>query len=279
MGYPMAGHLAGRYETLVHNRTRAKAEQHAAAYGSRAVELLEVSQAEVICSCLPLTRDVVQVAGALETSLKPGTVWVDHTSGEPEASRALAERLAKRGVSYLDAPVSGGTNGAETGKLTIMVGGDAKALEQVRPIIQNYAAKLVQVGPVGAGHAVKAINNTLLAANLWAAGEGLLALVKQGVSAEVALQVINASSGRSNASENLIGEWVVNRTFPLTFKLGLLAKDLGIGMQVLDSSATPGMLLRSTYELFEIARREIGRDQDHVAALKLLERWAQTEIR
>ncbi|AFV77090.1 beta-hydroxyacid dehydrogenase, 3-hydroxyisobutyrate dehydrogenase [Thermus oshimai JL-2] len=278
MGYPMAGHLARRFPTLVWNRTFEKALRHQAEFGSKAVPLEEVAEARVVFTCLPTTKEVAEVAERLFPHLRPGTYWVDATSGEPEASRRLAERLLERGVVYLDAPVSGGTAGAERGTLTVMMGGPEEGVEAVRPYLA-YAKKVVHVGPVGAGHAVKAINNALLAVNLWAAGEGLVALVKQGVSAEKALEVINASSGRSNATENLIPERVLTRAFPKTFALGLLVKDLGIAMGVLDGEKAPSPLLRLTRELYEVAKRELGGEADHVEALKVLEAWGGAEIR
>ncbi|GAA5334193.1 NAD(P)-dependent oxidoreductase [Thermus hydrothermalis] len=278
MGYPMAGHLAKRFPTLVWNRTFEKALKHQAEFGSEAVPLEKVAEAGILFTCLPTTKEVVEVAEALLPHLRPGTYWVDATSGEPEASRRLAERLGEKGVIYLDAPVSGGTVGAEKGTLTVMMGGPEEAVERVKPYLA-YAGKVVHVGPVGAGHAVKAINNALLAVNLWAAGEGLVALVRQGVSAEKALEVINASSGRSNATETLIPQRVLTRAFPKTFALGLLVKDLGIAMGVLEGGKDPSPLLRLTRELYEMAKRELSPEADHVEALKLLERWAGVEIR
>ena len=279
MGYPMACNLqrAG-FPTLVWNRTEAKAAANAAACGTSAVNLEEAAAAEFIFSCLPTSAEVAALVERLREHLRPGTVWVDCTSGDPEASRRIAAELAGKNVAFLDAPVSGGTSGAEEGTLTVMVGGPAEAFEQVRPALAAVGRKVVHVGPVGAGHALKAINNTLLAANLWAAGEGLAALVKQGVDPNVALAVINASSGRSNATENLIPERVVTRAWPNTFKLGLLAKDVGIGMKVLDGAELPAPLLRLTSEVFQIAKREVGPDADHAEALKLIERWAGVEI-
>ncbi len=278
MGFPMAGHLARRFPTLVWNRTFEKALKHQEVYGSKAVPLEEVAKADLIFTCLPTTREVAEVAEQLLPHLRPGTYWVDATSGEPEASRRLAERLLEKGVVYLDGPVSGGVAGAEAGRLTVMLGGPEEAVERVRPFLA-YAAKVVHVGPVGAGHAVKAINNALLAVSLWAAGEGLIALKAQGVSAEKALEVINASSGRSNATENLIPERVLTRAFPKTFALGLLVKDLGIAMGVLEGLKAPSPLLRLTREVYEMAKRALGPERDHVEALRLLEEWAGLEIR
>ncbi len=279
MGRPMAARLAGTFDTAVHNRTGAVAEQHASEHGTRPVSLAATATADVLFTCLPTTADVIGVADAIEADLRAGAVWVDCTSGEPAASRALAERLAARGVTYLDAPVSGGTDGAAAGTLTVMVGGDPDALERVRPALETFAGRIVHVGPTGAGHAVKAINNTLLAINLWAAGEGLAALVREGVSAATALEVINGSSGRSFPTESLIPQRVVTREWPVTFTLGLLHKDVGIARRLLDDTGVPAPALRLAGELLAVARHEIGPDADHVEALKLVERWADTEIR
>lgn len=280
MGRPMAAHLSRHGPTRVWNRTAAVAERHAAEHGTRAVDRLEaVAEADVVFSCLPTTREVADVAGRLRDSLRPDTLWVDCTSGEPAASRHLAEELADRGVSYLDAPVSGGTDGAAAGTLTVMVGGAEADVGRVLPLLDAFAARVVHVGPVGAGHAVKAVNNTMLAANLWAAAEGLLALVRQGVPAATALEVINDSSGRSNATENLLGQRVATREFTNTFALGLLAKDVAIAQDVVTDSGTPAPVLRLVGELLRVARDSVGADEDHTAAVRLLEDWCGTQIR
>lgn len=279
MGYPIAGHLAKKFPTSVWNRTFSKAETHAKQYGSQAVHFNQVAAADVIFSCVPVSRDVDNLAQELLPKLRAGTIWVDHTSGEPELARKTAAMLAEKGVRYLDAPLSGGVAGAEKGLVTVMVGGAEDGLEAVRPLLETYAAKIVHVGPVGAGHAVKAINNGLLAAHILLLAEGLSALVKQGVSGKLALEVINASSGRSNVSENLFPARVITRAFPRTFALGLLAKDLGIAMSVLQQAAVPAPLLRLTREIYQLAALELGKDVDHVEAAKLAERWAGVEIR
>lgn len=280
MGRPMAARLAGAFDTRVYNRTGAVAQAHADEHGTTAVaDLAELAGAGVVFSCLPTTAEVAEVAGRLGDRLPAGTVWVDCTSGDPAPSRDVAAGLADHGVTYLDAPVSGGTDGAAAGTLTVMVGGDADALARVRPALDAVASRVVHVGPVGAGHAVKAVNNALLAVNLWAAGEGLAALGRHGVDAATALDVVNTSSGRSNASENLIPQRVVTREFPVTFTLGLLAKDVGVAMHVLDGAGTRAPVLRAVHELLRTAEHEVGGDVDHTAALRLLERWSDTEIR
>jgi 3-hydroxyisobutyrate dehydrogenase len=160
-----------------------------------------------------------------------------------------------------------------------MVGGDAALLERVRPVLSAFAAKIVHCGEVGAGDALKAVNNALLAVHLWSAAEGLAALVRAGVSPAVALDVINASSGRSNASENLIPQRVLTRAFPRTFRLALLDKDVGIAAGVAREHGVPSPLLQLTAELFRAAHRALGDEADHVEAVKLVEEWAGVEIK
>ena len=279
MGRPMAANLARAFDTLVHNRTRSVADQHAASHGTTAVDLDEVVSADVVLTCLPTTAEVTDVAERLGDDLRDGTVWVDHTSGDPAASRALAEQLADHGVVYLDAPVSGGTDGAAAGTLTTMVGGPVNVLERIRPVLDAVASRVVHVGPVGAGHAVKAINNTLLAANLWLAGEGLTALARLGVDPSAALEVVNGSSGRSFATEVLLPERVVTREFPATFALGLLAKDAGIGASVLDDADVPAPALRQAVAFTALAASRLGADVDHSALVRLVEEWSDVELR
>ncbi len=280
MGWPMAKNLkkAG-HEVLVYNRTEAKAKAHADAFGTRAVPLEAVADAEAIFSCLPTSDEVAGVVEALLPRLREGTLWIDCTSGEPEKSRAIAARLSEKGVVFLDAPVSGGVAGAEAGTLAIMVGGDEAAFERARPLLAALGLRVVRVGPVGAGHAVKAVNNTLLAVNLWAAAEGLVALVKAGVPAGVALEVINASSGRSFATMELIPDRVLDRSFPLTFKLGLLAKDVRIGGRVVEDQGVVSPVFHLARELYQAAARELGEDADHVEVVRMVERWAGEAIR
>ena len=174
--------------------------------------------------------------------------------------------------------MSGGTSGAEAATLTVMVGGDAADFARVREVLDAFGEKLVHCGPVGAGHALKSVNNALLAVHIWSTAEGLATLKKAGVDPALALDVINASSGRSNASMNLFPQRVLTRAFPRTFRLALLDKDVGIAAQVARDTATSAPLLQLTAELFRAAHTLLGDDADHVEAAKLVERWAATEI-
>ncbi|MCE2901540.1 MAG: NAD(P)-dependent oxidoreductase [Gemmatimonadaceae bacterium] len=278
IGTPMARHLVRpEFDLAVWNRTGSKAAAFATATGARyaATPAEAARDREVVVTCLPVSRDVEALLGGpdgLLATLPEGAVLVDCTSGDAATSRRIAARLAERGIGFLDAPVSGGVIGAEQGTLTVMIGGDAATLDRVRPVLANFGQRLVHCGAVGAGDALKAVNNALLAMHIWGTAEGLVALEKAGVKAEVALAVINASSGRSNASMNLFPERVVTRAFPRTFRLALLDKDVGIAAELAREQQIVAPLLQLTSELFRLAHRELGEVADHVEAVQMVER-------
>jgi 3-hydroxyisobutyrate dehydrogenase len=285
IGRPMATRIAGAgHELTVWNRTGERAERLAKAIGAtHAATPAEAARgADVIITCFSTSADVLanlEGPTGLVAGLKRGAVLVDCTSGDPGTSRRMSEMLAEHGVSFLDAPVSGGVSGAEKGALTVMVGGDAAVLARVRPVIDAFAGKVVHCGAVGAGDAVKAVNQAFLAIHLLAAGEGLVTLVKQGVDPRVALDVINASSGRSNSSMNLIPERVLTRAFPRTFRLALLEKDINIAAELARQSRVPAPVTQLTADVFRIARGELGEAADHVEIVKLVEEWGGAEIK
>lgn len=274
----MARHLARpEFDLAVWNRTAAKAEAFAAGHAARAVAspAEAARDRDVVVTCLPVSRDVESLLDGpdgLLATMPAGAVLVDCTSGDAATSRRIAGRLAERGIGFLDAPVSGGVSGAEQGALTVMIGGEEATLEQVRPVIECFGKKIVHCGAVGAGDALKAVNNALLAMHIWGTAEGLVALEKAGVKAEIALDVINTSSGRSNASMNLFPERVLTRAFPRTFRLALLDKDVGIAADLAREQKITAPLLQLTSELFRMAHTELGEEADHVEAAQVVER-------
>src|SRR4051812_2932564 len=222
IGTPMAAHLARRGPLTGWNRTVARAAEFASRHGASvaATPREAAAVAEVVVTCLGNSADVAGLLGGpdgLLAGLRSGTLFLDCTSGDPATSRRIAERLAAQGVAFADAPVSGGTNGAEAGALTVMVGADAATFARARPVLEAFGRRIEHVGPVGAGDALKAVNNAFLALNILAAGEGLAALVKAGVAPRTALDVLNASSGRSFVSEVLVPERVLTGAWPRTF--------------------------------------------------------------
>jgi 3-hydroxyisobutyrate dehydrogenase len=285
IGRPMAHHLArGGDEMVVWNRTSTRAAGFVAEHpGVRQAETpaAAANGCDVVITCLPTSRDVASLLhgpDGLLGALRANTVLVDCTSGDPATSRTIAAELQRKNIHFLDAPVSGGVVGAERGKLTIMVGGNPAVLERVRPVLAKFGEKIVHCGPVGAGHALKAVNQYLLGVHIWSLAEGLAVLARSGVSAATALDVINASSGRSNVSQNLFPERVLTRAFPRTFRLALLDKDVAIAAESAKEHGVPTPVLNLTAELMRTAHAILGEEADHVEATRVVEQWAQLEI-
>lgn len=285
IGSLMAVHLTrDPFELTVWNRTTSKAEQFAAEHEARvaATPADAVRGADVVITCLPSSIEVEAVLhgdnGMLE-SLRKGAVLIDCTSGDPPTSRSIAAELGGRGVEFIDAPVSGGTVAARSGQLTVMWGGEVTVFERVRPVIEAFGRKIVHAGPVGAGDALKAVNNALLAVHILSTAEGLAVLVKAGVDPKIALDVINASSGRSNSSENLIPQRVLTRAFPRTFRLALLEKDIGIASVMAEDLEVKTPLIALAADRFHEAREKLGEQADHVEAVKMVEQENGIEIR
>jgi 3-hydroxyisobutyrate dehydrogenase len=285
IGALMAVHLArDPFDLVVWNRTSAKAEGFARDHTARvALTPAEaVTDADVVITCLPSSAEVEAVLHGVDgmiDSFRKGAVLIDCTSGDPPTSRSVAAELAGRGVDFIDAPVSGGTVAAKAGALTVMWGGEPSVFERVRPVVEAFGKKIVHAGPVGAGDALKAVNNALLAVHILSTAEGLAVLVKAGVDPKVALEVINASSGRSNTSENLIPQRVLTRAFPRTFRLALLEKDIGIAAVLAEDLDAHTPLISLAAARFHEARKMLGEEADHVEAVKMIEKENQLEIR
>lgn len=277
MGFRMAAHLPKQFDTVyVWNRSFNKAEQHAAEYGTQAVTLEQAVQADVIFSCLPTSADVERLLENLP--LKSGSVWVDCTSGVPDSAQKLAVQLAKHGVIFLDAPVSGQTVGAENGTLTVMVGGNPEGYEKALPAMQAFGKLIKHVGESGAGFAVKAVNNMLMAVNLCAVAEGFTTLKAHGVNLHEALDCINASSGKSMVTETVLPQRILNRSFPVTFALPLLAKDTGIAIDLAREAKLSAPVLSLTQNLIQAASDLSDKNSDFSSAVKMYESWSNITI-
>lgn len=284
IGRPIAAHLAAAHDLAVWNRTASRAADFAAAHRARqaATPKAAADGREVVFTCLPNSPEleaVLEGPDGLEAGLAPGTVLVDLTSGIPASSRRIASRLAAKGIAFLDAPVSGGTAGAEAGTLTIMVGGDEAVFQRVRPLLECFGKRIVLVGPVGAGHALKAVHNALIAVNVFALGEGLTTLAKAGVAPATALEVINNANGRSFVSERLIPERVLTRAWPRTFRLALLDKDVAIARDLAEDQRIEAPMIATVSGLLAEAHAALGEEADHVEAIRLHEQRAGIELR
>ena len=240
-----------------------------------------VKNSDVVFSCLPNSNHVREI---VDTLLKQkGTLvnvqyWVDTTSGNPGESQKIASDLKTQDVIFFDCAVSGGPAGAIAGTLTAMVGGDKVAFSEVENIISSFAKNIVHLGPSGAGHAVKAVNNTLLAANICSVSEGLIVLKKYGIPLDVALKAISTSSGRSWVTQQRMPEHVLTRGFDYGFSLGLLCKDVDTCMGMLKESNIPEPSLRVTREIIQVAKNILGDESDHLEIVKIIEDWSGETI-
>ena len=285
IGAPIASHLAGPHHLTVWNRTRARAEAFAR---GREVTVAATPHeaakgAEILFTCLPTSKEVDAVLFGAEgaaSALARGSLVIDSTSGDPGTSRRIAERLAAQGVAFVDAPVSGGVSLAEKGELTVMLGGTAADAERARPVVALFGKKkVVHIGPVGAGHAVKGVNNALLAANILSASEGITALVKAGVAPRVAVETINASSGASFVTQSLVPDRVLTGAYPKSFRLALLDKDCGIALDLVEAMGVDSAVLAAVKAKMARLRAVVGEEDDYMAPFREAEKAAGVQIR
>lgn len=277
MGFPMARHLAKQHELLVWNRTREKAERHAREHGTTVAETLaDCAAADVIITMLPTSVEVDETVGKLLPSLRPGTLWIDATSGDPNASRETARLLGEKGVAFVDAPVTGATVGAENATLTIMIGGEVADFERAREILQLCGKTIIHVGPVGSGHAIKVLTNTIMGATVWITSECMLLAKQYGIDLKTALAVTNAGSGRSNASENLLPMRLLDHKWPLVFKLVHHDKDIRIAASIAHQQHAATPMLALTQHLFTASLNQLGDGADYIEVAKIVARMNGT---
>lgn len=271
MGFPMARHLTKEHEVIVWNRTREKAERHAREFGSRlARDLSDCAAAVVIITMLPTSREVDEIVDKLLPHLRRGTLWIDATSGDPNVSRETAKRLADKGVAFVDAPVTGATVGAENATLTIMVGGSAEDFARAREVLRLCGKTIIHVGSIGSGHAIKVLTNSIMGATVWITSECLLLAKQFGIDLKTALEVTNAGSGRSNASENLLPMRLRDGKWPLVFKLVHHDKDIRIASSIAHQQHASTPLLALTSQLFTAALHELGDQADYIEVAKVI---------
>ena len=236
MGWPMAKRILGAgFPLTVYDTDGGRVGRFAAETGSTgaASGAALAGAADVVVTMLPDRRrgprGAARRRAASRATLARGTVVVDMSSSDPNGTRELGRALAELGVALVDAPVSGGVPRAEAGTLAIMIGGeDEAAIARVRPVLETMGAKLFRTGPLGSGHAMKALNNYVAAAAFAATSEALLVGQRFGLEPAVMVEVMNASSGRSFNTDVVFPEHVVGGKFGTGFALGLMAKDVGI---------------------------------------------------
>jgi 3-hydroxyisobutyrate dehydrogenase len=227
--------------------------------------------AAAVILMLPDSSVVTGVMTGLLGALPAGAVVVDMSSSEPRVTRELAAEAVKHGVTLLDAPVSGGVAGAMRGSLTIMAGGAAADVRRVRGLLDVLGSRVMHVGDVGAGHAVKALNNLLSATHLLATSEAMTVAAEFGLDVPVVLEAINLSSGRSGSTENKWPNFIVPQTFDSGFSLRLMLKDMRIALSMADSVGTASSLSATAAALWAEAAAALPDDADQTEIARWLD--------
>ncbi|HYW76813.1 MAG TPA: NAD(P)-dependent oxidoreductase [Gammaproteobacteria bacterium] len=208
---------------------------------------------------------------ALVAGAKHGLVVFDMSSSAPMGTRTLGEELSPHGISLLDAPVSGGVRKAHSGELAIIAGGDVQLLERWRWMLAAMGKRIFATGPLGSGHAVKALNNYVSAAGLAAAAEAVQVAEAFGVNGEVLVDVLNASTGRNNSTENKFRQYILSGSYDSGFALDLMAKDLETAAELAAQSGLREPLLQRCTEAWRQASSALGAGADHTEYMRYLQ--------
>ncbi|MDR6644329.1 MULTISPECIES: NAD(P)-dependent oxidoreductase [unclassified Luteibacter] len=272
MGAPMAGHLHAKgLLAAVGNRSQTKADALAKELGVVAPDLAGIaSSCDVIALCVSADADVIGVVEALAPSLKTGAIVIDHSTVAPATAKKAASLLADVGALFLDAPVSGGVEGAKNGTLSVMVGGDAEVLERARPVLEAYGARITHMGAVGSGQATKAVNQVLVAGIAHAVTEGLALGEALGLQADRLIPTL-AAGAAGNWFLDKRGATMLRNEFSVGFKLALLHKDLGIVRGIAKDAGTNRTIIeQSLADFAELMSQGYG--DDDISALIRLKR-------
>jgi 2-hydroxy-3-oxopropionate reductase len=270
MGMPMAVNLVrAGHEVTGYNRSPEKTQRFAERGGHAAADVREaVHDAEFVITMLPDSPDVESVAGDVLTA--SGALWVDMSTISPTTARTVASQAKDAGLRPLDAPVSGGEQGAIDGTLSIMVGGDPADVEAARPVLDAVGKTIVHVGPAGAGQTVKAANQLIVAGTIGLVAEALTLLNAQGVDLEPAVEVLSGGLAGSTVLDRK-APGMLRHEFTPGFRIDLHHKDLGIALDSAREAGVPLPLGAVTAQLMAAARAQGHGDLDHSALLLALE--------
>jgi 3-hydroxyisobutyrate dehydrogenase-like beta-hydroxyacid dehydrogenase len=286
MGTPMAGHLATAGHTLtVLDIDRAKGEALAAAHANVTVAATPrevAANSDIVVTMLPsgeYVRDVAVGANGLIEGCKGGELVIDTSSCEPWLTVATAEKLAAKNVAMVDCATSGAEWGAKAATLVFMVGGAAAAVERARPVLSAMGKHIFHLGPIGAGHTMKSINNTITAMTLAATAEGLALGVKYGLDPNVMTDVLNVSTGGSWITQTHIKQRITNRAFDDPFKLELMVKDIRIALELAERQGVPAQYLADGQRIWQQADREAGPGASVSELVRHIERTTGVDIK
>jgi 3-hydroxyisobutyrate dehydrogenase len=265
MGRPMAASLTrAGYAVAGFDLLPAARERFAQAGGRAAADMATaVARAAVVIMLLPDGKAVRAAVTAMRPHLAAGAIVIDMSSSAPLGTRALGGELNAAGIAFIDAPVSGGVKRATDATLAVMVGGDPAVIARVEPVLAAMGSSIFRTGPLGSGHAMKALNNYVSAAGLAAAVEALAVGQKFGLDPAVMTDVLNASSGRNNTTENKLKQFILPKTFASGFSMALMAKDIRTADELAAAIGVAAPLADACTTLWEEAAQKLGGGADH----------------
>ncbi|MFM9269706.1 NAD(P)-dependent oxidoreductase [Halomonas elongata] len=273
MGMPMARCLArAGYPLLLRDMDEGRTNALCTELGARPLESDSAGEAGALITMLP-NSDIVEevlMAQGWADRLPQGATIIDMSSSVPTRSRTLAAALAEKGLGYLDAPVSGGVKKAEEGALAILVGGAPDLMERWQSLLGAMGGSTLHIGEAGAGHAAKALNNYVSACGLMATVEALHVAERFGIAPEAMTKVLNASSGRTNTSENKVAQFMLNGTFASGFSLKLMDKDLSIAAELARDLSYPMQLGEHGIALWHRIAEGVDVGADHTEMYALM---------
>ncbi len=282
MGWPMAGNLCkAGFRVIGMDADGERQAAFADTFGAEVAEGAEAfAETDRLITMLPdgrIVADVLVGAGDVLRHLPQGSLVIDMSSGDPSAYETITPEVERLGHAMIDAPVSGGTGGAEAGTLTIMTGGDDAAIDRAMPLFEVMGGKIFRTGGLGSGQAMKALNNLASATALMVTIEVLITAQRFGLDPAMVNSILNVSTGRNNSTDKKIAPHVLSRTFDSGFGLSLMAKDLRTAHAIAERTKTPVPLSDLAVQMAQQASEALGPDADHTAvALWIEERVGDT---
>lgn len=281
MGTPMAGNLArAGYKLVVYDLD---ARRTAAVAGTAGITVAKTlaelgATANIIITMLPDGKAVRTALCGNKNSFKDclleraqkNTLVIDMSSSSPMGTRELGTLLKQRGLQFIDAPVSNGVKGAVAATLSIMVGGDKAIFERVKPLLEKMGSQIYHAGPLGAGHAIKALNNYVSAAGLIAACEAMHAGQAFGIDPNVVVDIINTSSGMNNTTKNKCKQYMLSGAYNAGFSAGLMAKDVRTALEIAEAMHTSTLFAKPTAEVWNAMEKKLGFLSDHTEMNRFL---------
>ncbi len=281
MGWPMAANLVkAGFDVAVCDVVPGRAEAFAAETGAKAAgtPAEAAAGADCVVTIVPTSKQVGEAVDAMLPALAKGALVIDMTSGQPGRTREIACMLAGHGVAMIDCPVSGGVPRAKTGQLAIMAGGEEADLDRADAVLKAMGTSIHRCGPIGAGQAMKALNNLVSAGGYLIGIEALLIGQRFGLDPAKMVDVLNASTGMNNSTQKKFKEYVLSRRFDAGFGLDLMVKDLSIALEVGRETTTPTPFAALCREMWASAAAMLGPGADHTAVAKLSEQMSGTVL-